>query len=401
MHLQIYQKLPIFETKDNGTQKMYNIHKDYLDSFETITDEHGYTIGKLSFDPWGRRRNATDWTYDSVPETYTFSRGFTGHEHLDNFDLINMNGRVYAPWLGRMLSPDPVVQAPENSQSYNKYSYAFNNPLKYTDPTGYTMEEWLNTVHNPYRNVIVSNSAHSINARSGFKYGTYRYNEKTGETINTWTGKAVSKQEVLLKMQLVKTGYVSVGFSTGEMVSYNGGEPFPEVVIKPIDVYEAKLKPQFVKANVESQDGEAGGGDFIIGQSFDATIAVASLGYTVEGGFYTDGTNENFKQFTTHGNSYGLEASVGANLIFIMPKENFKFGDLEGMGVSGVINIGPVSLSLLGNSAPGYSENSVAETYWGFKIGLGLGIGGSYTPKSNTTFRNWMPPLPNNIIIWK
>ena len=152
------------------------------------------------------------------------------------------------------------VQAPENSQSYNKYSYAFNNPLKYTDPTGYTMEEWLNTVHNPYRNVIVSNSAHSINARSGFKYGTYRYNEKTGETINTWTGKAVSKQEVLLKMQLVKTGYVSVGFSTGEMVSYNGGEPFPEVVIKPIDVYEAKLKPQFVKANVESQDGEDGGG---------------------------------------------------------------------------------------------------------------------------------------------
>jgi len=44
------------------------------------------------------------------------------------------------------------------------------------------------------------------------------------------------------------------------MVSYNGGEPFPEVVIKPIDVYEAKLKPQFVKANVESQDGEDGGG---------------------------------------------------------------------------------------------------------------------------------------------
>ena len=38
------------------------------------------------------------------------------------------------------------VQAPGNSQSYNKYSYAFNNPLKYTDPTGYTMEEWATGV---------------------------------------------------------------------------------------------------------------------------------------------------------------------------------------------------------------------------------------------------------------
>ncbi|RLD89290.1 MAG: hypothetical protein DRJ02_01765 [Bacteroidetes bacterium] len=210
---------------------------------------------------------------------------------IENINLLIV--KVFVLNKGTSLHPRSIasnsrrlgVQAPENSQSYNKYSYAFNNPLKYTDPTGYTMEEWLNTVHNPYRNVIVSNSAHSINARSGFKYGTYRYNEKTGETINTWTGKAVSKQEVLLKMQLVKTGYVSVGFSTGEMVSYNGGEPFPEVVIKPIDVYEAKLKPQFVKANVESQDGEAGGGtnsnNGITSQ--EAAYGITTLGLSISG----------------------------------------------------------------------------------------------------------------------
>ncbi|MCP5130849.1 MAG: hypothetical protein H6985_14850 [Pseudomonadales bacterium] len=45
-----------------------------------------------------------------------------------------MNGRIYDPRLGRMLSPDPVTQAPENGQNYNRYSYAYNNPLKYTDP---------------------------------------------------------------------------------------------------------------------------------------------------------------------------------------------------------------------------------------------------------------------------
>lgn len=139
----------------------------------------------------------------------------------------------------------------------------------------------------------------------------------------------------------------------------------------------------------------------IIGQSFDATIAVASVGYTIEGGYYTDGTNENFKQFASKGYTVGVEGSVGTNLVFIKPKANFKFSDLEGMGASGVVNIGPVSISLLGNSSYGYPENSVPDTYWGVKVGLGIGRGFSYTPNSSTTFKNWMPQVPNNIIIWK
>jgi uncharacterized protein RhaS with RHS repeats len=47
-----------------------------------------------------------------------------------------MNGRVYDPGLGRMLSPDPVISAPGNSQDWNRYSYAWNNPLTVTDPSG-------------------------------------------------------------------------------------------------------------------------------------------------------------------------------------------------------------------------------------------------------------------------
>ena len=52
-----------------------------------------------------------------------------------------MNGRIYASKLGRMLSPDPVTQAPENGQNHNRYTYAYNNPLKYTDPSGYQIGE--------------------------------------------------------------------------------------------------------------------------------------------------------------------------------------------------------------------------------------------------------------------
>ena len=48
-----------------------------------------------------------------------------------------MNGRLYDPLVGRMLSPDIVIQDEQNSQAYNRYSYCFNNPLRFTDPSGY------------------------------------------------------------------------------------------------------------------------------------------------------------------------------------------------------------------------------------------------------------------------
>ena len=43
---------------------------------------------------------------------------------------------MYDPLLGRMLSSDSYVQNPLFTQNYNRYSYCWNNPLKYTDPSG-------------------------------------------------------------------------------------------------------------------------------------------------------------------------------------------------------------------------------------------------------------------------
>ena len=57
-------------------------------------------------------------------------------EHLTWFGLVNMNARLYDPLLGRFLSPDPYVQAPDFTQNFNRYSYALNNPLRYTDVSG-------------------------------------------------------------------------------------------------------------------------------------------------------------------------------------------------------------------------------------------------------------------------
>jgi hypothetical protein len=49
---------------------------------------------------------------------------------------MHFNARMYDPAQGRFLQPDPVIQSPDNAQSWNPYSYCLNNPLTYTDPTG-------------------------------------------------------------------------------------------------------------------------------------------------------------------------------------------------------------------------------------------------------------------------
>ncbi|OYT14561.1 MAG: hypothetical protein B7C24_17690 [Bacteroidetes bacterium 4572_77] len=145
-----------------GTDNLYYIHKDYLGNIESITDENGNLIEKLSLDPWGRKHNPTDWTYTDAPYKGIFDRGYTTHEHLDIFGLINMNGRLYDPWLGRMLSPDPFVQAPGNLQNYNRYSYAMNNPLKYTDPSGEFVSFVFGAFMGAYLNVYMN--ANNINS---------------------------------------------------------------------------------------------------------------------------------------------------------------------------------------------------------------------------------------------
>lgn len=122
---------------ENGVGSMYYTYKDHLGSITTITDAQGTILEEQNFDAWGRRRNPAAWNdYAHIPAFTLLDRGYTGHEMLYEFGLINMNGRMYDPVLGRMLSPDDYVQMPGFTQSFNRYSYCFNNPLVFTDPYG-------------------------------------------------------------------------------------------------------------------------------------------------------------------------------------------------------------------------------------------------------------------------
>ncbi len=129
----------IFTKIDDGnalTDKTRYLHRDHIYSVETITDELGAISGHLSYDAHGKRR-LSDWQAGVPAAPSETPRGFTGHEHLDGVGLIHMNGRVYAPELGRFLSPDPYVQVPETAKGFNRYAYVFNNPLSFTDPSGF------------------------------------------------------------------------------------------------------------------------------------------------------------------------------------------------------------------------------------------------------------------------
>ena len=130
--------------------------KDHLGSTDVIVDQNGVVVNpnggnaikqQQSFDVWGQRRNATNWQTLPASALTAFdhsvtSKGFTGHEMVDEVGIIHMNGRIYDPKIGRFLQADPLVQSPRNTQSYNRYSYVVNNPLGLVDPSGYKYT-WL------------------------------------------------------------------------------------------------------------------------------------------------------------------------------------------------------------------------------------------------------------------
>lgn len=126
---------------DNG--KMYYIFKDHLESILTITDDQGIVYYRQSFDAWGQPRDPDTWVQynaanlntNNIPPSWLI-RGFCGHEELPEFELINMNGRLYEPLTGRMKSVDDHLNDYSYTQAYNRYSYCNNNPLSRIDPSG-------------------------------------------------------------------------------------------------------------------------------------------------------------------------------------------------------------------------------------------------------------------------
>lgn len=121
---------------DGNSGTFYSVYTDYQGSLIALALPNGTVQEKYAYDPWGVRRDPNMWSMPDIRSSLIVTRGYTMHEHLDAFKLINMNGRVYDPYLTMFLSPDPYIQAPGDWLNYNRYGYCLNNPFKYTDPSG-------------------------------------------------------------------------------------------------------------------------------------------------------------------------------------------------------------------------------------------------------------------------
>ena len=130
----------VYTQKSNAIADTKYLLKDHLGSTTVVTNSAGVVLERYSYDPFGKTRNlnGSDIAYSATMPAPSVRRGFTDHEMLPEFagGLIHMNGRIYDPNLGRFMTADFVIPNGEHTESYNRYSYVFNNPLSLTDPDG-------------------------------------------------------------------------------------------------------------------------------------------------------------------------------------------------------------------------------------------------------------------------
>lgn len=144
-----YANTELFSPLDNPRARWYGkystteawfMHADQLGSIVRLTDQNGRVRERFWYDPWGARtdkENDSPGPGEAQRIAGSWNRGFTGHEHLEAFSLIHMNGRVYNAALGVFTSVDPVNQLLADTQSGDGYAYARGNPLRYVDPSGF------------------------------------------------------------------------------------------------------------------------------------------------------------------------------------------------------------------------------------------------------------------------
>ena len=118
-----------------GAGQTLYLHREALGSVGLVTDNQGDEVERTYFDPFGEKTDALGEV--GSPLLGAVKLGFTGHRHDDELGLIDAKGRVYDSAQKRFLTPDIYLPDPLSSQSYNRYSYVANNPLRYTDPTGF------------------------------------------------------------------------------------------------------------------------------------------------------------------------------------------------------------------------------------------------------------------------
>ena len=120
-----------------GSSTLNYILGDHLGSASVTTDSTGNNAVYALYKPWGESR----YNSGALPTKYTYTGQYS---NMSDFGLMYYNARWYDPALGRFTSADTLIPEPGNPQSWDRYAYVENNPLRYTDPSGhYACEDEL------------------------------------------------------------------------------------------------------------------------------------------------------------------------------------------------------------------------------------------------------------------
>lgn len=314
-----------------------------------------------------------------------------------------MNGRCYDPLLGRILSPDPDLQDPSNIQNYNRYSYCLNNPLKYTDPSGYkhfgdspndhwgeivggrNMQDWDNGL----------TFDNSFNDFWGMTSGYCDYSPIWGDNKSQGSGAG---------------GPFNGEDKSNTNVATSGNDCTNS---PPEDSSPLRGAPSNVISAYNDNKDDI---DFICdllgyrlaGYSIGARVALGPLGYSRDMGYISDNTGNGY-YFETDGWALGLDASVGINF-YLMPTD-FKVQNFENRSAQLNVDIPDVvSFSFITDIQHGAEMDQIATRYGGFVFSLGAGIGGSFglsntinngqTPWQNSVYSNGLINWANWLNIW-
>ena len=243
--------------RNNNADTLLYAYGDNQGSLTALANEAGTVLERYAYDPWGRRLNPTDWRNADTRTAWRTNRGYTGHEHLDAFGIINMNGRIYDPATAMFLSPDPFVQEPGNWVNYNRYGYCFNNPTNATDPSGYTSanDEPDYTGANWYNTFMEASIKGFTGGASAFATAYYDNPEAAKSWANANAEGYYGSYDNFKKHFNPNTGFVTVYRwvpgeykKTYETQNYNGYEvnvPVIEVGAKIIEEREVMYDSQY------------------------------------------------------------------------------------------------------------------------------------------------------------
>ena len=339
--------------------KLYSVETDYLGSIVAMYNYKGQTEFRAEYDAWGMQNVVTD-------NLAHFQRGYCGHEHWHEFDLIDMNGRMYDPVIARFLSPDPFLPVPGDLQNYNRYSYCWNNPLKYSDPSGelaWVVPVIAGTIIGSYMGgAITSNEWNPISKQ-------YWQNGWKGSIVGGILGATVGS---FFSAAMAPTAFGSAtGFHTTGMIA--GGKATVGWGITTSALESASINIGISFYNKQGLDGAWKAG--VVGAISGVWTATGGLGLVTHG----LGGKLGYQMIGTAGRSIGRNWSSGAKswndltngIVLGVGPVNLNYTSEHGLGIDWHDNIGNIIVNGAGivNIATGgrvsLDKNNLTLRYYG------------------------------------